>query len=156
MSNKQLTSTVIAIIATSMGLSAQETAAIPKLVVNIAIDQLRTDYLEELEPLYGNFGLKRLIHDGLFYTNVQYPFIPIDRASALAAINTGTSPDYNGITAKEWFDRNTEHIISCVEDVNYTGVKTKEHSSAQNILTTTLSDELIIISWCFSNVYSFA
>ncbi len=156
MSNKQLTSTVIAIIAAGMGLSAQEAAPIPKLVVNIAIDQLRTDYLEELEPLYGNYGLKRLIHDGIFYTNVQYPFIPIDRASALAAINTGTSPNYNGITAAEWFDRNTEHIVSCVEDINYTGIKTKDHSSAQNILTTTISDELKIKSWGLSQVYSIA
>ena len=30
----------------------------PKLVVNISIDQLRTDYLEAFTPLYGNDGFK--------------------------------------------------------------------------------------------------
>ncbi len=156
MSNRKLTSTFLAFIATGLSISAQESVSLPKLVVNIAIDQLRTDYLEELEPLYGNYGFRKLLHEALFYTNAEYPFIPVDCASALATINTGTTPHCNGITAGKWIDRNSGHTISCVDDQSYRGVNTKDNSSAHNILTTTLSDELKIKSWGVSQIYSIA
>ncbi len=141
MSKKCITSTAIAIFVAGTGISAQTVLPAPKLVVNIAIDQLRTDYLEQLEPLYGNYGFKRLLRDGLFCTNAVYPFSPVDCASALAAINTATTPNYNGITAEKWYSRTTGNVASCVDDPNFKGVQTKDNSSAENILTTTLSDE---------------
>ena len=51
----------------------------PRLVVNITIDQLRTDYLEAFSPLYGQEGLKRLLKEGLVYENAYYPFTGMDR-----------------------------------------------------------------------------
>ena len=36
----------------------------PRLVVNITIDQLRTDYLDAFSPLYGQEGLKKLLKEG--------------------------------------------------------------------------------------------
>lgn len=47
---------------------AGQTNGLPKLVVNILVDQLRDDYLEAFMPLYGNDGFKRLFKDGRVYT----------------------------------------------------------------------------------------
>ena len=80
-----------------LGLNAEEAAAqdsikyAPRLVVNITIDQLRTDYLEALSPVFGNDGFKRLLREGLVYRNASYPFTKIDRASAISSVITGTS-----------------------------------------------------------------
>lgn len=39
----------------------------PRLVVNVTIDQLRTDYMEAFYPLYGQGGFRRLMQQGLVY-----------------------------------------------------------------------------------------
>ena len=46
----------------------------PRLVVNITIDQLRTDYLDAFSPLYGQEGLKKLLKRD-WYTRM--PTIPL-------------------------------------------------------------------------------
>lgn len=42
------------------GLQAQNIPAVPRLVVGLTIDQLRTDYIEAFSALYGERGSKRL------------------------------------------------------------------------------------------------
>ena len=42
------------------GLQAQNIPAVPRLVVGLTIDQLRTDYIEAFSALYGERGFKRL------------------------------------------------------------------------------------------------
>lgn len=156
MRNKYIIATIIALATGAANGQAQEHASAPRLVVNIAIDQLRTDYLESFESLYGNSGFRRLLHDGLLYTNTQYSFSPIDRASALAAQSTGTVPYYNGITAEQWFDRSSLRAVSCVDDSAFKGILTDESTSAQNVMTTTLSDELKVGTKGKAFIYSIA
>lgn len=156
MINKYITATILALVSSTGSVSAQGLTVTPRLVVNIAIDQLRTDYLESFEQLYGNHGFKRLLQNGVLYTNVRYPFSPVDRASALAAINTGTTPNYNGITAEQWFDVSSLRSVSCVDDDTFKGILTNENTSAQKVMTTTLSDELKIGTNGKSLVYSIA
>lgn len=121
----------------------------PRLVVNITIDQLRTDYMEAFAPLYSDGGFRRLLHDGLVYDGASYPFSPIERSSAVATLSTGTTPYYNGIIASQWLDRETLQPISCVDDATYT-------ASPQRLKTSTVSDELKISSDGMAWVYSFA
>ena len=49
-------------------LSASEVKAagtgVPRVVVNILVDQLRTDYLNAFMPLYGQEGFVRLLGEG--------------------------------------------------------------------------------------------
>ena len=44
---------------------AQTIQPAPRLVVNIAIDQLRTDYIEHFSPLYSENGFKKLLNKGV-------------------------------------------------------------------------------------------
>ena len=128
---------------------AQAIASAPKLVINITIDQLRSDHLETFAPLYGADGFKRLLEQGRVYTNASYNFTPVDRASATAAIATGTTPYYNSIVAREWLDRSTLRPIHCVYDAQY-------GYSAARLTTSTIGDELKISTNGLSKVYSFA
>lgn len=156
MRNKYITATLLALLSAGAEGQAQDTGNAPRLVVNIAIDQLRTDYLESFEPLYSNDGFRKIMQGGLLYTNAQYPFAPIDRASAIAALNTGTTPNNNGIVSEQWFDRSSLRPVSCVDDAAFSGLLTQETASAQSVMTTTLSDELKVGTKGKAFIYSIA
>ena len=91
------------------------TRQVPKLVVNITIDQLRSDYLETFAPQYGETGFKRLFANGLVYENASYPFVNPDKASAISTILTGTTPFYHSIIGEQWLDRSSLRPIACTE-----------------------------------------
>ena len=83
---------------TFSGLHAQTTGSeLPKLVVMLTIDQLRSDYLENFAPLYGEKGFKRLLREGRVYRHTELPYTGADRASAIATLHTGTTPSLHGI-----------------------------------------------------------
>ena len=44
----------------------------PKIVVGIMVDQLRTDYIESLQNLFGEKGFKKLMREGAFLKNVDF------------------------------------------------------------------------------------
>lgn len=156
MKYKYLTLPLIVVLAYASCMNAQQLQAPPRLVVNITIDQLRQDYLEAFAPLYSNEGFKKLLQQGKIYTNVSYPFTPVDRASAIAAIATGTTPYYNGIVGEKWLDRETLRPIYCTDDRKYKGIATTDYSSANQLTTSTLSDELKVQTNGKAIVYAIA
>ena len=62
---------------TGSQLQAQSLQPAPRLVVNIAVDQLRTDYIEHFAPLYCEDGFKKLLQNGRIYEAASYPFSPV-------------------------------------------------------------------------------
>lgn len=148
--------TSILTVLTFTGLQAQPLSTTPKLVVGLTIDQLRTDYLEAFSTLYGDRGFKRLWKEGRVFRNAEYTFSETDRASAIAAIYTGTTPSLNGIIGKRWMDVSTLHTVSCVDDPSFMGNYTNENSSASQLLTSTVSDELKIATRNKGIVYAIA
>ena len=149
-----LTSLIAAL--TITGLQAQTLPATPKLVVGLTIDQLRTDYIEAFSSLYGEKGFKRLWKEGRVYRNAEYNFVNIDKASSIATIYTGANPGVNGIIGESWLDRNTLRAVNCVEDKAFMGIYTDETTSASQLLTSTISDELKVATQGKSLVYSIA
>lgn len=121
----------------------------PRLVVSITIDQLRTDYMEAFQQLYTQGGFKRMMREGIVYDNADYPFSPVDRASAIATLSTGTTPYYNGIIAEQWLNRETLQPTYCVDDRQFS-------ASPQYLKTSTLGDELKMSSKGQALVYAFA
>ncbi len=150
---KQILTTFMASIAMA---SAAQTTSVPRLVVGISIDQLRSDYLNAFMPLYGEGGFKLLLDKGQIYPNVQYQHTPIDRASAIATIVTGTVPYNHGIIAEEWMHRSELHTNFCVDDRQYKGVETSDCSSPKNLLVSTIGDELKVATHGKALVYSIA
>ena len=121
----------------------------PRLVVNIAIDQLRTDYIEHFSPLYSPNGFKKLLERGRVYEAASYPFSPVDRASAIASIATGTTPQYNNIVGTQWLDRTTLRPVQCTDDGN-------GGTSPGKLATSTTGDELKVATRGKALVYSIA
>jgi len=128
------------------GAMAQSENEVPRLVVGITIDNLRTDYLNAFSPLYGENGFKKLLEGGQVYSNVQYPYVGIDRASAIATIATGCAPYNHGIISEEWMDRSSLEKMYCVDDKEWHGIETKDCSSPKNLLVSTLGDEFKVAS----------
>lgn len=98
---KTILSSILALSFT--GLNAQPQPVLPQLVVMLTVDQLRTDYLEAFSALYGEKGLKRLLRGGRVFRQAHYPFSRIDRASAIAALYSGSTPAVNGIVGENWW-----------------------------------------------------
>lgn len=141
---------------TLCNLQAQTLPAAPKLVVALTIDQLRTDYMENFAPLYGERGFKRLLREGRVYMQTDYPFARPDRASAIATLVTGCTPATHGIVAENWLDRSTLRPVNCVDDPAFMGNYTDESSSASQLLASTVADELRIATRGKALVYSIA
>ena len=158
MKNKYLYITLLAILGFNAETLAQERQLkmAPRLVVSITIDQLRTDYLEAFAPLYRTDGFRHLLDKGLVFSNASYPFSPIDRASAVASIATGTTPYYNNIVGERWLNRETLRPVYCTFDANYAGLLTSEQASPAAIKTSTLSDELKMSTGGKSIVFAIA
>lgn len=127
-----------------------------RLVVCIAVDQLRTDCLEAFALFYGDDGFKKLYRDGIVYANAAYPYLLTDRASAVATLVTGTPPYYNSIVGARWMDRATLRPVGCVDDTAYEGLNTDDQSSPANISTSTIGDELKMSTGGAATVWSIA
>ena len=64
---KQYISSILLAALAAAEVQAQTIQPAPRLVVNIAIDQLRTDYIEHFSPLYSENGFKKLLNKGRVY-----------------------------------------------------------------------------------------
>ncbi len=159
MTNRYLYITLLAILGLNPEMmQAQQTGArnAPRLVVSITIDQLRTDYLETFAPLYCEGGFRRLLSEGLVYANASYPFSPVDRASAIAALQTGTTPYYNNIVGVQWMNRETLRPVGCVDDNRSPGMLTNKTASPVALATSTIGDELKVHTDGRAIVYAIA
>lgn len=156
MKYKYISLTLLAAFAITGYAQEQILRSAPKLVVNISIDQLRSDYMEAFAPLYGTNGFKRLLEHGVVYTNSSYPFSPIDRASAIASVATGTTPYYNSIVGSKWLNRETLRPVYCVDDNDHPGYYTKDSSSPKHLSTSTICDELKVATNGKAIVYAIA
>ena len=148
---------ITSILALTFGsLQAQPMPPSPKLVVTLTIDQLRTDYMEAFSSLYGERGFKRLLREGKVFRQMEYSFNVTDRASAMAALYTGTTPSMNGIIAERWFDPKTLRPKNCVDDSAFMGNYTDQNTAPTQLLTSTFADELKIATKNAALVYAIA
>ena len=137
-------------------LFAGEKPVTPKLVVGITIDQLRGDYLEMFGHTFGDKGFKRLMNEGLVYSNIRFNFPYIDRASSIATIYTGANPSYHGIVSENKYILSDNKEISSFSDSYYKGIFTTDHFSPLPIRVSTIADELKIASSGQSDIFAFA
>ena len=141
-------------------LSAPEAQAagtgVPRVVVSILVDQLRTDYLNAFMPLYGQEGFARLLREGRVYQQAEYPQYRPDRASSAATLATGTTPYNHGVVGMKWLDRETLRPVYCVENKQYPGLQTTDASAPTYLGVSTIGDELKVASEGKALVYAIA
>ena len=116
----------------------------PKLVVGIAVDQMRWDYLSRYYDQFQDDGFKRLINKGYSCDNCLINYLPTVTAIGHISIYTGTTPAFHGITGNAFYIRGKK--VSSCEDPNVMPVGTnnekKGKSSPVNLLASTIGDQL--------------
>src|SRR5918993_1879553 len=118
----------------------------PTLVVLLSIDQMRGDYIDRYRHQWSK-GLKRLITEGAWFRQADYPYYNTVTCSGHASISTGAVPAIHGMVLNQWWERNNSSLVSCTDDeqqklISY-GIPVKGVGhSARNLMTTTLADEM--------------
>jgi hypothetical protein len=115
----------------------------PRLVLLIAIDQFRYDYLARFRDEYTG-GLDRLLRGGANYVNANLEHYPTVTAVGHSTMLTGATPQTSGIIANEWYDRETGKIVTSVTDdsVRPLGGSATVGASPRRLLVSTVGDEM--------------
>lgn len=129
----------------------------PQLVVVLVVDQMRYDYLAKFRANFGKDGFNRLLNEGSLCTSAKHEYMLTQQLPGYATIATGTNPSMHGITADKWYTRvtNEEKQAGIDNSEQATGTKSKGYNfSPRDLLTTTVSDELILSTYHQSKIYS--
>lgn len=126
---RRILSAVALAAAASVLVSAAD--APPKLVVLVAVDQMRADYIERFTPNW-KAGLRRLVDNGAVFTNAAYPYLTTVTCAGHATLATGAYPHVHGIFSNTWFDRTRNAVVACTDDPQVTNVSYGGAATAHN------------------------
>jgi predicted AlkP superfamily pyrophosphatase or phosphodiesterase len=130
----------------------------PKLVLFLSIDQLRGDYLPEMEDRLGEGGFRYLMDNGAWYTEAQFAHASTYTATGHATLVTGTNAHKHGMVGNQWMDPKTGATIYSVADSDHPLLNTQaaptSGRSPKRLLAETIGDKLIEASNGKSKVFS--
>lgn len=152
--NKLLPSILLGLVAANSAAYADPTR--PRLVVGIVVDQLRTDYVDYLQSLFGPNGFNRLIEKGVYLKNVDFKAPVSDSAAATMLLFSGSYPAINGIEAAEIYDPSISATRSSMHDSKVMGNFTSDTYSPVAMRVTTLADELAVDGAALTQIFSLA
>ena len=95
--------------------SAPEPGPAIRLVLLIAVDQFRYDYLTRFRSEYTS-GFNRLLTEGAVFTNAFLEHYPTVTAIGHSTMMSGATPAVSGIIGNDWFDRALGKSVTSVED----------------------------------------
>ena len=147
---KKTLSLLIAIaVLLSVAPHAQQPATAPetRLVLLIAVDQFRYDYLTRFRTEY-TAGFKKLLTDGAVFTNAYLEHYPTVTAIGHATMLSGATPSVSGIIGNDWFDRESGKSVASITDdtVKPVGAPAASTASPRRLLVSTLGDEMRLAS----------
>ena len=87
----------------------------PKLILAIAVDQFRYDYLLRFRAEYKE-GLDRILTRGAVFTNAYYNHFPTVTAIGHSTFLSGALPSVSGIVGNDWYDRESGQQVTSVSD----------------------------------------
>ena len=118
-----------------------------RLVLLIAIDQFRYDYLTRFRAEFKD-GFDRLLTQGAVFSDANLEHYPTVTAIGHATMLSGATPAVSGIIGNDWFDRESGRTITSVSDerVKPLGATTGEPASPHRLLVTTIGDEIKLAS----------
>jgi predicted AlkP superfamily pyrophosphatase or phosphodiesterase len=118
----------------------------PKLVVLISVDQMRADYVDRFRQQWSK-GLHRLVSEGAWFRQADYPYYNTVTCAGHASISTGTVPAVHGMVLNQWWERNNSRLVACTDDedvklITYGIPVNGVGNSAKYLMSTTLADEM--------------
>ena len=114
---------------------------IPKLVITLVVDQMRPDLLTRFDDLYTG-GFRWLIDHGIWFTDTHHEHSYTVTGPAHFSIGSGQYPGRAGVLGNNYYDRDLQKNVDCVEDSNrrVVGAKEGKASSYARYNTTGLGD----------------
>ncbi|HMW33881.1 MAG TPA: alkaline phosphatase family protein [bacterium] len=88
----------------------------PRLIVFIALDQFRYDYLTRFSTHFGANGFNYLLNGGASFANCLYEQATTHTSVGHATMMSGTLPYRHGIIANYWWSRELHRYIYAPED----------------------------------------
>ena len=154
---KRLAALLIVICLAGIAPSAQGTrpanpsADKPKLVVLISVDQMRADYVDRFRQQWTK-GLNRLLTEGAYFAQADYPYYTTVTCPGHASISTGTVPAVHGMVSNTWAVSNNTRTTNCTDDdtqklISFGAPVTGVGQSAVNLMSPTLADEMRAQLW---------
>ncbi len=143
-------------------LQAQPPEKPPRLVLQIAVDQLRGDLLNRYYAHFGAGGFRYLLENGTVYRDAHHAHANTETVVGHATLSTGAYPAVHGMIGNEWLDRARNQVTYCLEDDLYplltpaadgnskgsaapmTAPVAGEGRSPTRLLVSTFADELAI------------
>jgi len=114
----------------------------PKLVLVLALDQMRYDYIPRFNALYKG-GLRRLIDKGAVFTNANYRHAVTETGPGHSVILSGRHPSHSGIVGNDWWDPLLRALVNVVDDPVQPPVGgTGRSASPVNFIGSTVGDLL--------------
>jgi predicted AlkP superfamily pyrophosphatase or phosphodiesterase len=153
---------ILAIIIFANNLFSQKNK--PKLIIQITVDQLRGDLPDKYMKNMGEGGFRYLKEHGIWYSNAHYGHANTETVVGHTTLATGADPSLHGMISNVWFDREQGKLIYNIEDAKYPiltegadvdasteidasqVLASTDGRSPNNIITTTFSDELAIMT----------
>jgi predicted AlkP superfamily pyrophosphatase or phosphodiesterase len=108
--------TVMLTVATAGAAPAQVPAAQPRLVVAIAVDQLRADYMDRFRPFFSRGGFNLFLQRGASFAEARYEHATTSTCPGHAVILTGSYGSVNGIIGNTWYNAKTGRQQYCAAD----------------------------------------
>jgi hypothetical protein len=115
----------------------------PRLIVLVAVDQMRYDYLPRFADAFTG-GFRRLMQDGAVFTNAHLDHYPSVTAVGHSTMLTGAPPSISGIVGNDWYDRALKKTVTSVDDpgTRLLGGREDTGSSPHRLRVSTVGDEL--------------
>ena len=116
----------------------------PRLVLLVAVDQMRYDYLPALRLRLHRRASGGLMRDGAVFTNAHLDHYPSVTAVGHSAMLSGAPPSLSGIIGNDWYDRALKKNVTSVEDpgTRLLGAGDAPGSSPLRLRVSTVGDEL--------------
>jgi len=139
---------------------ASELNKTPKLILQITVDQLRSDLPRRYMSKMGEGGFKYLYNKGIVYEDAHHAHSNTETIVGHTTLATGAYPSRHGLIGNVWYDRTTDEMTYNIEDARYPLLSTgadvdksteidptqraarSEGRSPSSILVSTFSDEL--------------
>ncbi|MDR3328592.1 MAG: alkaline phosphatase family protein [Prevotellaceae bacterium] len=121
----------------------------PKLIVQVVVGQMRSDYLLRFERNLSSEGFRILLDEGAFCQNARYSYMLTQTVPGLATIATGAQPAQHGLPSGCWYDRAQGDMQEACGDPQQALLESSNEQlkkSPRHLIASTFSDELKLIS----------
>ena len=120
----------------------------PRLVVNVVVSGMRQTDLTRYEANFSQGGFRRLLSEGVEFSECYADYAPTTSVAGLATLATGASPATHGIFSSVRFDRtlNKKELLCYQPKPELKGVVTKDvevERTLQPFIAPTLSEAVL-------------